>query len=282
MTITAKNIGRINVWPTYDIAREADTEECKFVGQLTVWLTNEEAQANISHEEEGGADDRPDWVPANAVIHIDLIGGSPQGRAWTQADGEVAVDTLLGTDANTVTGWGASAYIPENLTVDGYGGDGAVAFIGAALAKLLAGSTGRAQWRSTISAATFTVVAVISADGAMGVQFDAVESNSDDLPMRGRSWGGSYLDTINGIVNVGTGALNVMAFTLTPTRGEFAGNGSTAAEEVLTAADFPTSGGSSLVAALFDLTGTGSSLQSITLYDPLPDTTGLSELSAIA
>ena len=51
---TAKNVGRINVWPSYDIAREADTEESEYVGRLTVWPTRAEALANLSDDEGGG------------------------------------------------------------------------------------------------------------------------------------------------------------------------------------------------------------------------------------
>lgn len=53
MTIIAKNVGRIDVWPTYDIARDADTAESKYIGRLTVWNTRALARANLSHEEEG-------------------------------------------------------------------------------------------------------------------------------------------------------------------------------------------------------------------------------------
>lgn len=54
---TAKNTGRINVWPTYDIAREADTEESKYIGRMTVWPTYAEARAHLSDEDGGGGGD---------------------------------------------------------------------------------------------------------------------------------------------------------------------------------------------------------------------------------
>lgn len=62
---TAKNVGRINVWPTYDIAREADTAESKYIGRLTVWPTYTEARAHLSHEDEeegggGGPEEAPE------------------------------------------------------------------------------------------------------------------------------------------------------------------------------------------------------------------------------
>ena len=43
-------------------------------------------------DEGGGA---PEWVPEGAVIHIDLVGGDPQGRAWVDGTGEVDLNTFL-------------------------------------------------------------------------------------------------------------------------------------------------------------------------------------------
>lgn len=48
MTITAKNVGRIDVWPTNAIAREADTSESKFLGRMTIWKTNAAARAHLT------------------------------------------------------------------------------------------------------------------------------------------------------------------------------------------------------------------------------------------
>src|SRR5580765_7464155 len=84
--------------------------------------------------DEGGGGSAPDWVPNNAKIHIDLIA---PGRAWTEADGEVAIDTLLGSDPNTEAGWYPTEYNPTNLTGDGYGNAAGInpALIGALLSK---------------------------------------------------------------------------------------------------------------------------------------------------
>ena len=81
----------------------------------------------------------PRWVPADAKIHIDFLGGSPQGRAWSNG-AEVAIDTLLGNDPNTENGWGIAGYDPANLTTDGYGGSD-VAAIGFLRDAVLSGST---------------------------------------------------------------------------------------------------------------------------------------------
>jgi hypothetical protein len=96
-------------------------------------------------DEGGGGGTAPDWVPADAKIHIDLVGGTPQGRAWVDGTGEVAVETLLGSDPNTDNAWGTTSYDSANLTADGYvwsaSGDGAIAFLGVLRAAVVGGST---------------------------------------------------------------------------------------------------------------------------------------------
>lgn len=283
MTITAKNIGRINVWPTYRIAREADTEESKFTGQLTVWQTNEEALANTSHEEEGGGG-APDWVPANAAIHIDLVGGTPQGRAWVAGTGEVAVDTLLGSDPNTVDGWGNCTYDPADLATDGLLTGNDVAFIGACRAALISGATFvyRFKGQQTDPGGS-TYMEYLSADGEAGLEVIT------QIPGGGgngsiSSWNGTASAATAAVINMTAGAINVVAATITPTRGDIALNGSAAATTPLTTDDFPTSGASPIVAVLMEITGSptnGWYWQSFTLYDPLPSTAGLSDLSEV-
>jgi hypothetical protein len=276
MVITAKNIGRINVWPTYGIAREADTEESKFVGQLTVWRTSDEARANISHEEEGGGGDRPAWVPADAVIHIDLVGGDPQARAWTATDGEVAVDTLLGSDANAEAWWGGpTLYSAAKLTADGYvcGAVGeAVSLIGTARALMNAVGTMRVQHKE-VGAASSTTIVFVAADGNNAIEINtfaqdaAVEASGD----------GALSISIPDAMTLGAGSINATAFTITAGRLDLAASGSTAATSALDASDRPP--GNPLVAWIVDFAMRG--IQSITLYDALPDTTGLSELSEV-
>jgi len=277
MTITAKNIGRINVWPTYAIARDADTAECKFIGQLTVWQTNEEALANMSHEEEGGGGDL-DWVPDNAKIHIDLVGGDPQGRAWVDGTGVVAVDTLLGTDANTESGWSATVYDPDQLGADGYqGSTNGVAFIGELRTAILSGATMVVRQKHATGGIAANPFVAVAADGNAGVFFQlSTEPNEAKA--------GSYvgdLASIPSIVNAGDASFNVIAFTTTPTRLDYAVNGSSAEAVALTAEDYPVSGESQIVATLVDTSSATEYVQSITLYDPLPSTAGLSELSEV-
>lgn len=275
MTITAKNIGRINIWPTYDVARDADIEESKFVGQLTVWRTNEEARANISHEEEGGGGGAPDWVPENAKIHIDFVGGTPQGRAWVQGTGEVDVDTLLGADPNTEGVWGASEYDADNLGPDGYVGAASryIAFIGAARTLILSGTTLRYSIYSSGDTYPDSLASLVSAPGAHNLDV-AIAS-----PCTAESWGGTINDE-NMFANEGVSAYsNALAWTITATRFEYAISGSEAVAHAITEADYPLSGANQIVAALIGIENSLEYLQSITLYNPLPDTTGLSELS---
>lgn len=54
--VTARRIGKIDVWPDYTTARAADTEASGVVGRLTVWRSNELAQENIEYPLEGGSD----------------------------------------------------------------------------------------------------------------------------------------------------------------------------------------------------------------------------------
>jgi hypothetical protein len=272
-TITAKNIGRINVWPTYAVAQDADTAESKFTGQLTVWRTNEEAKANISHEE-GGGGVAPDWVPDNAVIHIDLVGGSPQGRAWVAGTGEVAVDTLLGADPNTENAWDVTEYDPGDLTVDGLVMlNDPVAFIGSVLARLLAGATIRYVLKNVVVPVIDDTLLLASADGN-----DALNVDTTGVTLLAYSWGGSATDTRADVLDNTLGATNAVAATISGMRLEVAANG-IPDPIALTLVDLDRPAANPLVAAL--LVSTTKALQSITLYDPLPSTAGLSELSEI-
>jgi hypothetical protein len=279
---TAKNVGRINVWPTYDAAREVDTEESEFVGRLTVYRTNAEARANLPSEGGGGLD----WVPANAVIHIDLERAfNSLDAAWTVVDGIVAVDTLLGSDANTENAYGVSEYDEQYLTVDGYERPVSPyttpALVGGARTLLLAGATMVARYRYQLGAsegefqASFIFI-VPSADGDDSIEVDAAWNDST---VYGYSGGGSATITMPAVINGSAEnptALNCIALTLTSTRLEIAANGSSPSSAVLDGTDRPP--GNPLVAATVDCPA----LQSITLYDALPSTTGLSELSEVA
>jgi hypothetical protein len=117
----------------------------------------------------------------------------------------------------------------------------------------------------------------MSADGNAAVEIDASETSGNVLIS---SWAGTLNEQINSVVNSGINSVNVVAVTLIPTRIDVAANGSAAITSPLTTDDFPTSGPSPLVAAVIDAsTGAGEAVQTITIYDPLPDTTGLSALS---
>jgi len=222
----------------------------------------------------GGA---PDWVPANAVIHIDLIGGTPQGRAWVAGTGEVAVDTLLGSDPNTEAAWGPTSYDPSHLSAGGYS-NGVLAFIGSARDSLLTGTTYRSVFQSGPTTASPEPLILVSADGNSAIEIYYREISPHSI--NASSWGGGLDETIDMISNTGVGSINVVAMTITPVRLDIAMNGSSPITASLTTDDFPTSGDSPLVAAIIDLSPLEDRfLQTITLYDPLPSTAGLSELS---
>lgn len=215
----------------------------------------------------------PEWVPADAKIYIDLV----NDRAWTEADGEVAIDTLLGTDANTENGWDTTEYNPSNLMADGYFETSAVptAFIGAALLKLLDSFTMVTRFKLPAGprASPSVSLAIMSANGNDGLELDL---NDTGFYADTYSFGGAMVDTIiRDIVNSAAGAINQLAWTVNGSRDEFAVNGSDPAVGIIGALDRPV--GNPLVAALFF--AQDHNVQSITIYDALPSTAGLSALS---
>jgi hypothetical protein len=225
----------------------------------------------------GGEDGPPAWVPADAKIHIDFLGGDPQGRAWVEGTGEVAIDTLLGNDANAEAGWGLpTGYSSSDLSAEGYAPPTATAFIGTARTLLLAGATMRlaSKQKSTLSPPSAVPLALVAVDGVDAVQVDQAITQSAITVL---SWAGAE-NASEGVLNSSADADNAVAITVTATRLEAAANGNiTLAAITLTSSDRPP--GNPLVAALFQFTNNYAVVQSITLYDPLPSTAGLSALS---
>lgn len=240
--------------------------------QIDTWVDTAEGGGGI-----------PEWVPEGAKIHIDLVRAfNNQDAAWTEADGIVAVDTLLGSDPNTEVGWGATAYNPDALAIDGYDmglSGGPFALIGSALSLILAGSTFvlRYGMTNTGTPAGSPFVA-ISADGENAIEID----DAGSLTIEAYSYTGPYDRTSDAVINAGVeGALNALAMTLTASRAEFAVNGSSVYEDTLNPDEFIQTGDSPIVVALVD-TRQNTAVQSLTIYDPLPDTTGLSALSEVS
>lgn len=264
MTITARNIGRINVWPTYDVAREADTGECEFVGQLTVWRTADEARANMTHEEGGGGGDEP-------LIFIDFVNDTATNDGAT-----VAIDTLVGNDPASDTPWGPTDYDTDYLGPNGYGGLDAPnpAFLGDLRTAYLAGATVVFRFKVEEGASGSTIM-MLSADGNDGM--DTIFGLSSPFRANIGSWNGSLDASVPGVINTGAGAINVLATTIIDTRAEIAANGSAAATGVVEDEDRPAA--NPFTVAMIDMSN--NFIQSITVYAALPDTDGLSELSEI-
>ncbi len=220
----------------------------------------------------GSGSSAPDWVPDDAKIYIDLVGN----RAWTEADGEVAIDTLLGSDPNTENGWGTSLYDEANLGAHGYGPvASSLAPLGSTLTKVLTGATVVLRNYATDEFSNTTNFALLSADGN-----DAIELYTHSNGMSSDSYSGSLSISTAGVWNTGVaGAINVIAFTTVSNRMDVALNGSDAVSGVVDATDRPP--GNPFVAAIFQVPN-GNALQSITIYDALPDTTGLSALSEVS
>ena len=237
-----------------------------------------ETQLAIAEGSGGSGGSSPDWVPADAVIYIDLV----NNRAWTSTDGEVAIDTLLGADANTENGWSTSGYDPEALVAEGYVEplDPVMvpALIGSARTMMLAGATIRVKLRfqdETASALNNVALALLSADGADAIEVD-LGAAQVTRRLSASSWGGSASQEQDDVANgPPASSLNFIAATITSTRLEVAANGITPFELTLDATDRPP--GNPLVAVVIE--SALHALQTITFYDALPDTTGLSALS---
>lgn len=184
----------------------------------------------------------PAWVPeafADGIwIEPRVIDGFATGRAWVAGVGVVDVDTLLGADPNTEDQWGETLYDEAGLTADGYQRptSDSFAFIGAARTMLVAGAT--TQFRLKVSPTANDVNFVL-----LGAD-DAIELDiNPSLYVDAYSYNGSYSERINGIVNtLDGGVVNVVACTFTPTRGEYAANGSEPSTGVLDETDWPIGG----------------------------------------
>lgn len=221
----------------------------------------------------------PTWVPANARIHIDFVGGLPQGRAWVRDVGEVAVSDLLGNDSNAVN-FQTTAYAPEfGLTADGYDTTlvaSRPAFIGALRDIVFAagGSTIVAKFKQSHETLGQWAIIFMAPDMQDAIQFDG-------NPNTGKTYGYSYQGSASfesgAILNTGQGEINIFAMTVIPSAGgriDMSVNGDAPMSAPLDATDCPS--GNPLIAAVFDYT---QAYQSITVYDALPDTDGLSALS---
>lgn len=174
----------------------------------------------VTLSEGGGGDE---WVPDGALIHIDLVGGTPQGRAWVDGVGEVDVDTLLGTDPNTVNAWGASEYNPAFLTADGYvpeSGD-VLAMIGDARSQFFAGCVLRIKVKQVAGINPETTTIAMSADGNRAIGVNAGNSEHQIEPF---SYNAAWLAGEDAVYTVGVGSVNATAMVITSTRVEGAAN----------------------------------------------------------
>lgn len=214
----------------------------------------------------------------SARIDIDLVAGT----AWVTGAGTAAIDALLGNDPNTVNGWAVSEYDTQRLTADGYlynSTDRVLALVGDALQAMSAGGTMRVQSKQIASdLADDARISFVSANGDDALEF--YMGNIDRL-VRAQSWRGSF-DALSAdgepCVNTGEGAINTIALTMVSDRVDIAANGFSAASGEPDASARPP--GNPLVAWV--ISHPGRAVQRITIYDPLPDTAGLSELSETA
>jgi len=228
----------------------------------------------------------PEWVPANAVIHIDLVRAfNALDAAWTAADGIVAVDTLLGEDVDA-SWYSETEYDAANLTANGYIPDNGVfpALLGAAKTNILAGSTVVIRLKQVLANPVTASVSLVLVSNDEWVSLDYITNPNTSVGVVS-SLSGSINNTTTAALNLGINVLNAMACTVTSDRFDIALSGSAAVAGVLTTGseeDYSDDliEGHPLAAAMVTM-GSGQfyAIQSITLYDALPSTAGLSELS---
>ena len=221
----------------------------------------------------------PEWVPENAKIHIDLVRAFNElDAAYVDGVGVVAVDTLLGSDPNTENAVGLSYYDPTLLGPNGLAfGDNVLgnfpALVGLARTRMLAGATivelmvgsGIGSFALGLTAADGEAI-FVNSGGITGYQV-GLKSSGGPLDIL-------TTDAVN-FLNDNT-AVNCLAITIVSNRADIACNGVDAVTSAVDSSDRPEA--HPFVACPISF-GVGNSLQSITIHDPLPSTTGLSELS---
>lgn len=232
---------------------------------------------NPFDDEEGGEEG---WWDETALVDIDFV----NDRAWTAADGEVAISTLVGADPDSDNSYGPTEFLSENMEADGYHfildsglpqGTMSLAAIGVLETILLAGATFRVQWKwRDTGTADDTVLALAKSDGS-NVNYLWVNGVSGRVSFS--DWNGSFEEVLDGSIDLDAGDHNCVAATVAGSRAEFSVNGSDAQAVEDTFDAIP----SGTTVALLSLAPT-SVLQTLTVYTPLPDTTGLAELSALS
>lgn len=219
-----------------------------------------------------GGGGSPNWWDNTALVDMDFV----NDRAWTAADGEVMISTLLGSDT-TEGAWTATDYDPADLNEDGYMSpeNQSVAFVGTAKTALLAGSTIVITLLDAVAGLPFsssTILLMSTPDGSNALEFLWEE----DRGVRSISWVGVLVD--EGGTSVG-GGVNRIAITATPTRVESALNGTLVTEATIGEVDWPT-GDPTFTMALMQIYN-DVRVQSVKIKAPLSDVTGLAALSAL-
>lgn len=214
----------------------------------------------------GGGGGDPAWVPEGSAWYVEprIIDGFGTGRAWTQADGIVGVDALLGSDPDSVNWWGATQYKASCLTADGLTGDGsgdeAPALIGAAKSAISTGQTIVIEVLLTETLSAYQYI-LHNSDGSNSI---VLQQDNADLYL--------YFSPVNtqdseieDILNfIDAPVRNRIAITLSPSRCEFSANGSPAVDLDLTTDEWP-SGAAGMATAVLPLTG-GWTIVSVTGY----------------
>jgi hypothetical protein len=211
----------------------------------------------------------PDWVPEGASAHIDFLYG---GQAW--AGGVVYPDLslVLGSDPNgdAILGGDPTLYDPQWLGPYGYNPDkGGFALIGKALEACYPGCTVAVTWHRDNTFGVPPDFIWVSADGLASV---SLRPNGEQASAQSLSGGPLWVAAP--VQSDVTPSDNRMAATFVPPRIDVSGNGGAPATgSIDPLLDTP----SPLVAVVM----CGGPITSITIYPPLADTTGLSEISSL-
>ena len=212
-----------------------------------------------------------DWWDADALVDIDFV----NDRAWTASDGEVQIDTLVGSDPIVSSAYGTSTYDPEALSADGYTMQGDhLAFIGGAKTLLLGGATIRVEFKRVAASGSSAFYQYGADDASAALALD-VDWNNAEVELY--SWLGTYNKNITGVLG-SDGSINAFAMTATSSRSEVSVNGSAADVESLSTDDWPASG----YDVVFINLEAPSILRRIKIFDPLADATGLPALSTVS
>jgi hypothetical protein len=215
-------------------------------------------------------------VPANAVIHIDLVGGTPQGRAWVDGVGEVALTSVVDLTGGELVPQGLKVFTDSSIETNPL-------LIGDALAWASAhvrAFTFTVEWQDASTADPHEVGSVIltAIEEHIASSGTGIDVGTLLGPPNTSVYASDLMGNYDPLGTIVTDGLNKVAFTYI--------DNDTYASAFLGGAAIagPTDGEVNPGYQSFSLGSLGSHagyIRYFTFYDPLPSTAGLSELSEV-